>query len=51
MAGDELLRINEQEVPGHRARAVMTYWESLPKGTALEFRIRRDDEVIRLIID
>lgn len=50
-AGDELLRINDQHVPGHRARAVMKYWESLPMGTALEFSIRRDDAVIPLVID
>lgn len=51
MPGDELLRINDQEVPGHRARAVMKYWESLPKGTALEFSIRRGGEIIPLVID
>src|SRR5690554_6039716 len=51
LAGDELLRINDQDVPGHRARAVMKYWEALPKGTALEFSIRRNDEVIPLVID
>lgn len=51
MAGDELLRINDQVVPGRKAREVMKYWESLPAGTPLNFSIRRNNEVIPLMID
>ncbi|MGY0559812.1 hypothetical protein ACW7G2_03700 [Luteimonas sp. A277] len=51
MAGDELLRINDQVVPGRKAREVMKYWESLPTGAALDFSVRRNDEVISLVID
>ena len=51
MEGDELLRINDQAIPGRKAREVMKYWESLPTGTARNFSIRRNDEVIPLVID
>ena len=51
LEGDELLRINEQVVPGSKARAVMKYWESIPTGTRLEFSVRRNDEVSPLVID
>jgi hypothetical protein len=29
----------------------MKYWESIPTGTRLEFSVRRNDEVIPLVID
>lgn len=51
LAGDELLQINEQVVPGRRAREVMKYWESLSKGMRLDFSIRRDGEVMQLVIN
>jgi len=49
--GDELLRINDQVVPGSKARKVMKYWESLPAGTALEFGVRRNGEIVPLVIN
>lgn len=51
LAGDELLQINGQVVPGHKAREVMKYWESLSKGMRLNFSVRREDEVMSLIIN
>ncbi len=51
LAGDELPQINEQVVPGQKARQVMKYWESLSKGMRLDFSVRRDEQVISIIIN
>lgn len=51
LAGDELLQINEQVIPGRKAREVMKYWESVPEDATLNFSIRRDEQVIPIVID
>ena len=50
MANDELLQINDQIIPGHKAREVMGYWKALPKGTARIFKVRRAGAIISVVI-
>ena len=46
---DELLQINAQVIPGASARAVMSYWKSIPKGTDRIFKVRRAGSVISVV--
>lgn len=46
--GDEILRVNEQQVVGSRALAVQRYWKSLKPGAPITFRVQRAGSVITL---
>lgn len=48
VAGDELLQINEQVIPGRRAKEVMKYWKGLPKQSPRTFKVRREGEIITI---
>jgi hypothetical protein len=46
---DEILKVNQQPVPGSRALTVMKYWKSLKDGLAITFLVKRDGAVITVI--
>ena len=46
MAKDEILQLNEQVIPGQRARTVMSYWKSLGKDSPRRFKVRRAGQVL-----
>ncbi len=50
IADDELLQINDQVIPGRKAKEVMGYWKALPSGTARTFKVRRADSVVTVVI-
>lgn len=49
-AGDEILQVNSQRVPGARALKVLSYWRSLKKGVPRHYRIRRGGREISLTL-
>ena len=49
-AGDEILQVNSQRVPGERALKVLSYWRSLKKGVPRTYRLRRNGQVLTLTI-
>ncbi len=51
LANDELLQINERVIPGAKAKDVMAYWHSLPKGTQRIFKVRRAGTVVSIVTE
>ena len=49
-AGDEILQVNSQRVPGERALKVLSYWRSLKKGVPRTYRLRRNGQLLTLTI-
>lgn len=49
LVDDEILKVNQQPVPGARALAVMRYWKSIKDGVAITFLVKRGSSVITLV--
>lgn len=45
-AGDEVVKVNGHAVEGGKARAVMAYWNGLPKAAPVVFTVRRDGTIL-----
>ena len=41
--GDQILRVNQQTIPGQRALKVMRYWKAIPDGTPATLVVKRGD--------
>jgi hypothetical protein len=46
LVDDEILQLNDQVIPGQRARTVMSYWKSLGKDVPRIFKVRRDGSIL-----
>ena len=47
-AGDEILQVNQQQIPGARALAVRSYWKALKADAPIVFRVKRAGSVLTL---
>ena len=46
LVNDEILQLNDQVIPGQRARTVMSYWKSLGKDVPRIFKVRRAGSIL-----
>ena len=45
---DEIIKVNQQVVPGTRALTVMRYWKSIKEGSLVTYAIKRNGTVLTL---
>lgn len=48
--GDEILQINAQPVPGHKAKDVQAYWRALKPDQPVTFKVLRQGRPMTLVL-